>query len=227
MKTNSLETALLNLYFANQDAANIGDATGLRGSSTAGSLYLSGHTAYPGEGGNQQSSEGAYPGYARKAVARSGSEWTVSGNQASNANAQAFPQCTGGSETWFFVGIGRSSSGAGTLDYIAPLGTELGEGTAKTTDTLTIPGLSGLSVDDRIAFFALPKIALPTGIIAGTVYWVKTVSGDDITVSTTQGGATLDITAVGSFNAYKMTGLAISNLITPTVSAGQLVVREE
>lgn len=227
MKTNSWETDLLAHYLQNANVANLGDATGLRGSTTAGSLYLSLHTAYPGEAGSQTTSEAAYTSYARKAVARNGTEWTVSGNQGQNANSQAFPAATGGGETEFFVGVGRSPSGAGTLDYICPCGTELGEGTAKTTDVITIPGLSGVAVDDRIAFFAPPKIALPAGLTAGTVYWVKTVSGDDVTVSTTQGGAAVDITAVGAVLAWKMVGLAVSNGITPTIAAGALTLKEE
>jgi hypothetical protein len=40
-------TDLLELIFCNTDAPNIGDATGLRGSSVAGSLYVSLHTADP------------------------------------------------------------------------------------------------------------------------------------------------------------------------------------
>jgi hypothetical protein len=227
MKANSWEVDLLKHYFQNADVANVGDATGIRGSTTAGSLYLSLHTAYPGEAGSQTTSEAAYTSYARKAVARNGTEWTQSTNQITNANAQSFVAATGGNETEYFLGIGRSSSGAGTLDYICPLGTLLGEGTATVADTITIPGLSGLSVDDRIAFFALVTDALPAGITAGTVYWTKTVSSNDITISTTQGGAALDITAAGGVIAYKMTGLAVSNGITPQVGAGALIVKEE
>ena len=50
-KSNSLENGLLELIFKNTNFANVGDATGLRGSSTAGSLYASLHTADPGEAG--------------------------------------------------------------------------------------------------------------------------------------------------------------------------------
>lgn len=50
-KGNTFENDLLLLIFNNTDAALIGDATGLRGSSTAGSLYVALHTADPGEAG--------------------------------------------------------------------------------------------------------------------------------------------------------------------------------
>lgn len=116
-KTNSLENLLLELLFKNTNGANIGDATGLRGSSSAGSLYVSLHTADPGEAGDQTTSETAYTSYARVAVARSGSGWTVTGNSVSPAAAISFPACTGGTATITHFGIGTASSGAGVLLY--------------------------------------------------------------------------------------------------------------
>lgn len=113
--TNAFETSLLSLIFTNSNIANIGDATGLRGSTTAGSLYISLHTADPGETGNQTTSEATYTGYARVAVARSGAGWTVSGNTASNAAAVTFGQCTGGSNSITHFGIGTDASGTGNL----------------------------------------------------------------------------------------------------------------
>jgi hypothetical protein len=116
-KTNAWETALLNLLFANTNAANIGDATGLRGSSTAGSLYLSLHTADPGEAGSQTTNEVAYTSYARVALARNGVAMTVSGNAASLAADATFPAGTGGSGTATHWGLGTAVSGAGVLLY--------------------------------------------------------------------------------------------------------------
>lgn len=116
--SNALEAAILSLLFANSNAANIGDATGLRGSSTAGSLYVSLHTADPGEAGDQTTSEATYTSYARVAVARSGAGWTVSGtapSQSVNAAAVSFPACTGGTNTITYFGVGTASSGAGVL----------------------------------------------------------------------------------------------------------------
>lgn len=113
--TNAFESALLSLFFENANAANIGDATGLRGSSTAGVFYISLHTSDPGETGDQTSNEAAYTSYARVSVARSTSGWTVSGNAATNDAEIAFPACTGGSETVTHFGIGTDSSGTGNL----------------------------------------------------------------------------------------------------------------
>ena len=116
-KSNSWENGLLLLLFNNTNFANAGDATGLRGSSTAGSLYVSLHTADPGEAGSQTTNETSYTSYARVAVARSGAGWTVTGNSVSPTSNISFPACTGSTATITHFGVGTDSSGAGTLLY--------------------------------------------------------------------------------------------------------------
>jgi hypothetical protein len=113
--TNAFETSLLQHIFQNAAIANIGDVAGLPASAAAGSLFVSLHTADPGEAGSQTTSEVAYTGYARQAVARSGAGWAVSGNNASNAAAVSFGPCTAGTATVTHFGIGTASSGAGNL----------------------------------------------------------------------------------------------------------------
>lgn len=114
--SNAAENALLLLIFNNTNFANVGDATGLRGSTAAGSLYLSLHTADPGEAGDQTTSEIGYTGYARVAVARSGAGFVVTGNSAALAALTSFGQMTAGTGgTATFFGIGTASSGAGVL----------------------------------------------------------------------------------------------------------------
>lgn len=120
--TNAFETDLLELIFNNTDIALIGDAAGLQNSASAGSLYVSLHTADPGETGDQTTNETVYTNYARVAVARSGAGWTVSGNNVSNAAAVTFAQCgvTGATITHFGVGTDSTASGSllfkGALD---------------------------------------------------------------------------------------------------------------
>jgi hypothetical protein len=124
-KANTFENDVLLLVFNNTDASGIGDATGLRGSSTAGSLYVSLHTGDPGEAGNQTTNECAYTSYARVAVARSGSGWTVSGNTVTNAVLIQFPQCTGSSETATHFAIGTAASSTGKVLYKGALSASL------------------------------------------------------------------------------------------------------
>lgn len=113
--TNAAEAALLDLLFLNIDWANIGDAAGLQNSATAGSFYISLHTADPGEAGNQSTNEVAYTSYARVAVARTAGGWTRTVSSVANTALVQFPQATGGSATATFFGIGTDSTGAGNL----------------------------------------------------------------------------------------------------------------
>jgi hypothetical protein len=78
-------------------------------------LYVSLHTADPGETGTQTTSEATYTSYARETVARTSGGWTVTNNQVKNAALVQFPQCTGGSNTITHAAIGTASSGTGQI----------------------------------------------------------------------------------------------------------------
>lgn len=123
--SNAFETSLLTLIFNNTNNANIGDATGLRGSSTAGVFYIGLHTADPGETGTQTTSEATYTGYARVSVARSAAGFTISGNTVSNAAVVNFAVCTGGSNTITHFSIGSDVSGTGNLFFSGALSASL------------------------------------------------------------------------------------------------------
>jgi hypothetical protein len=116
-KSNAFETALQQLIFENSAIANVGDASGLRATTTAGSLFFSLHTSSPGEAGDQTTNEIAYTSYARVAVARSTAGWTVTGNTTAVDANVTFPAGTGGSGTATHWGIGTLTSGAGLLLY--------------------------------------------------------------------------------------------------------------
>ena len=115
--TNVFENGLLSLIFENANYANVGDATGLRGSTTAGVFYVSLHTGDPGEAGSQTTSETAYTNYLRSggSVARSTAGWTVASGVADNDGAISYATCgvTGATLTYF--GIGSDSTGVGNL----------------------------------------------------------------------------------------------------------------
>jgi hypothetical protein len=113
--TNAAEAALLDLLFLNVDWADIGDAAGLQNSATAGSFYISLHSADPGEAGNQSTNEISYTGYARVAVNRTAGGWTRTTSTIANTALVQFGQCTGGTATATHFGIGTDSTGAGNL----------------------------------------------------------------------------------------------------------------
>lgn len=150
-KGNTFENELLAHIFTNADIALIGDATGLRGSTTAGSLYLALHTADPGEAGSQNTSEHTYAGYVRLAVARSGGNWTLSGNEICNAIVLQWATGTSGTPTqdathW---SIGVSLSGAGKILYKGAFAVALYTGnTIAPQVAIGVIGVSGLRVQE-------------------------------------------------------------------------------
>lgn len=113
--TNAFETSLLGLIITNVDAANVGDATGLRGSSTAGVFWISLHTANPDETGNQTTNETAYTNYARQDEARNTTQWTVTNNTADNDNAIDFPTGGASGATLTHFGLGSAQTSTGNL----------------------------------------------------------------------------------------------------------------
>lgn len=80
-------------------------------------IYVSLHTADPGTTGNQNTSEVAYTGYARVAVARTSSGWTVSTNTVVPVANVSFPAGTGGSGTATNWAVGTAASGTGQILY--------------------------------------------------------------------------------------------------------------
>ena len=114
--TNTFEDGLLTLIFLNSDLAAVGDATGLRGSSTAGSFYIGLHeNTLTDTDDAQTTDESTYTSYAREAVVRSGSAWTVSSGTVDNDNAIVFTAATGGSSTVTDFSIGSALSGTGQI----------------------------------------------------------------------------------------------------------------
>jgi len=141
--SNTLENELLLLLLNNSNIANVGDATGLRGSTTAGSFYLSLHTASPGETGTQSTSETSYGGYARVAVARSAAGWTITGSSASPTANIDFAEATSGTATITHVGLGTDLTGTGKLVLYGSLSPTISVTTGviprvKTTSTITL-----------------------------------------------------------------------------------------
>lgn len=113
-KGNTFENDLMKLFFQGTAIANLADNAA---SSPNTNLFVSLHTADPGEAGSQTTSEASFTGYARVSVARTSGGWTVTNNSVTNAAAITFPQCTGGSNTISHFAVGTASSGAGKILY--------------------------------------------------------------------------------------------------------------
>jgi len=113
-KSDTFENDLLKLIFNATAIANMADNAA---TSPLTNLYVSLHTADPGESGSQTTSEVAYTSYARVAVARTSGGWTVTANSVSPVANIDFPTGTGGSGTATYWAVGTASSGAGKLLY--------------------------------------------------------------------------------------------------------------
>ena len=199
--------------------------------SPATNLYVSLHTAAPGNGGSQTTSETAYTNYARVAVARTTGGWTVtqgSGTTFSNvvnAAAITFPACGATGATLTHWGVGLASSGAGTLLGWGPLGPSAGPDvpftcTSASPGVLTLEGYTP-AVNDQVMVQQLPgSEGLPTGFTEGTIYYIGTQSGITATLSTTASNANpVNTTSVGSGLITKCSPLVVSNGITPSFAA--------
>ena len=112
---------LLKLLLQATAIANIADNAA---SSPITNLFIALHTADP-SAGDQTTNEVSYTGYARVAVARSSSGWTVSANAGENTAAITFGACTGGSATAAYVSIGKLISGAGEILFSGALSASL------------------------------------------------------------------------------------------------------
>jgi hypothetical protein len=233
---NGFENSLLDHICQNANVANVGDATGLRGSSTAGVLYFSGQTAWPGETGDQSTNECTYTGYLnspRASVARSsaGFNAAVSGG-VSLVNPLSFGKRTdnGAVQSIMFVTVGTSSSGAGTPLFWAAIGDAVFGARPfvvqdTTAETIRVAG-HGLATDDRIAFFQFEAFPdLPGGLTEGTVYFVRSsgLTTDDFTISTSSGGAAVNLTGMGSGIAVKIRPIPVTQNIDPNLQANVLI----
>jgi hypothetical protein len=113
-KSNAFENSLLKLIFNATAIANLADNAA---TSPLTNLYVSLHTADPGEAGDQSTSEATYTGYAHVAVLRTSGGWTVTNNSVSPVANIDFANCTAGTNTITYFGVGTASSGAGVLYY--------------------------------------------------------------------------------------------------------------
>ncbi|MBC8117134.1 MAG: hypothetical protein H7062_22295 [Candidatus Saccharimonas sp.] len=136
---NSFINSLLDLFFFNSNIANLGDATGIRGSTTAGNLYLSLHTASPGVGGDMTTNEASYTGYARIAVTRDAAGWTRTLQTITNDAVLNFGTWTAGSTSPItHVSMGGQATGPGTPIALATLAAPVAVGAGNPVPSIAI-----------------------------------------------------------------------------------------
>lgn len=113
-KSDSFENDLLKMIFNATAIANLADNAA---TSPLTQLFVSLHTADPGEAGTEATSETTYTSYARVGVNRNSGGWTVTGSSVSPAANIDFPACTGGTATITNFAVGVASSGSTKILY--------------------------------------------------------------------------------------------------------------
>ena len=116
-KSNACENSILLLIFNASDWLYVADDTV---TTPLTDLYVSLHTADPGEAGNQPNNETEYTNYARVAVARTDAGWTVTTNSVSPAANIDFAECgvtPGAAITHFGIGASANLAGTGNVLY--------------------------------------------------------------------------------------------------------------
>lgn len=109
-KATATSNSFLNLLYRAVAWANVADNAA---TSPLTNTFAALHTADPGAAGNQTTSEAAYTGYARTAVARTTGGWgAASAGAVSPAAAITFPAGTAGSGTATHFSMGAATSGA-------------------------------------------------------------------------------------------------------------------
>lgn len=132
---------LLKLFFNATAIANIADNAA---TSPLTNLYVSLHTADPTAAGNQTSNEATYGAYARQAVVRTSSGFTVSTNTVDFAADVTFPTSTGTpSESYTWMAIGTLVSGTGKILYAGPLSATITMNAAGITPKILASGSQG------------------------------------------------------------------------------------
>lgn len=173
--------------------------------------------------------EAAYTGYGtRPAISygAAGNTTPTGGRQKANSAAVTFPQNTGANEDQIAWGI-WSAATAGTLQMIGFLDSDPPVlGTGLTSDLIEAFG-HGLQTDQRVFVLAAPGAPIPTGLSENTAYYVLAagLTADVFSLSTTSGGAAVNITAGGAafFMPYKAQTIATN--ATPEFAIGALVVQ--
>lgn len=171
-------------------------------------LFLGAHTTL-GQSGTEVT--GGSPAYARKAIT-----WNAGASRAKDIVAAVTFDIPAGT-TVRNIGL-WSASTAGTLRAWSPAGA-----TARRSFSVDAAGFAaddifspahGFTAGQSVAFWPTIGAVLPTGISEDTEYFVIAagLTTDAFRVSTTLGGSTINITAIGDGDVQKF---------TPEVFAGQ------
>jgi hypothetical protein len=188
-------------------------------------VFLALFTVAPSDSGGGTEVTGG--SYARKSVANNATNFPAASAGSKNlAVSQSFVTPTAPWGTVVAFGLFDALT-VGNLLYWGWLGSDAGKiFTATVADVLTAPGHT-LVNDDQVRVLTIPSATLPTGLSEGTTYFVVSVSGDTFSLSATQGGAAINITAAGAGLVAKIEAKPITTGDTVTFAGGALIITED
>jgi hypothetical protein len=151
--------------------------------------YASLHTAYSSSGANEVTGGS----YGRVAIT-----WSSASGGTLNLASTPYTFNVPSSTTVEYLGFWTASSG-GTFLGMTPLGgaSAYAWSAPSSTNTLLAPG-SSYSANQTVVVFANGGATLPSGLTAGTIYYVISPSGDSFQLSATSGGSAVSLSSDGA-----------------------------
>lgn len=159
--------------------------------------------------------EASFGAYARQAITFGAPGGGGGGRQSTNSGAILYPAKSDvGSVSVIAVGIWDALTVGNLTDIIYQDGVDPLIGVVDagdvTANTITSPA-HALVNDQRVRLESFPgALTLPTGLSENTTYFVVGAATDTFQLSLTQGGAAIDITAVGRALVMKLTPVTIN-----------------
>ena len=154
-------------------------------------LYASLHTAYSATGSSEVT--GGSPAYARQSVS-----WSSASGGTKALSGTPYTFNVPASTTVEFVGFWDAST-SGNFAGMFPAGNSAAFtfSAPSSTSTLLAPG-SAYSANQTVVVLNTGGSSLPSGLTLGTIYYVKSPSGDSFQLSASSGGSAISLSADGS-----------------------------
>lgn len=191
-------------------------------------VYVALYTAAPSDAGSGTEVTGG--SYARVSVTNNTTNWpAASSGSKSNGTAISFPTASAGWGTVEAAALMDASTSGNQLAWAELLTGTAYVATAKaSTDTFTAVG-HALVNTDTVRVTAIPgsTSGLPTGISERTTYYVVSAATDTFSLSTSSGGAAVNLTANGDCVVQKTNFKVVSSGDSPSFAIGALTFSED
>ena len=173
--------------------------------------YASLHSAYSASGANEL----AGGTYARLPIT-----WGSPSGESVSLAGTPYTFNVPASSTVAWIGFWDASS-SGNFSGMLPNGgaTAYAFAAPSSTGVLLAPG-SSYTANQQVVVFPTGGATLPTGLTAGTVYYVKAPAADSFSLSATSGGTAITLTADGAGIIQAITQEAFSSAGTFAVNSG-------